>query len=329
MATNVSDKVAEILFAPSERSVLREVYDIMKPGAVGYVALRQQTDALILHQAILDKAVRGKDSLFYNCYYTTKGWFYQLVFRERQLSVEDLFDVQLDNVRALNFNLHSITSDSKSELKYLRGYYNDRHSELRTCVGAIGKTGSDLEGKVREYNDLRHKLDSFKTKDEQFFDCEFRVRELKRDISDGSHYYNVVNESVLDLGKETKFLGVVEDLLSSSIQLSEHIIIKSRRIERHIDSTRRAYLLVRSQQVAVEALNSAIVSLTEFTLGMHNVLAEGLRGMAGLMEPISGLNDFYPAAVKNLGGLVSSVSEANLMRNIEVEDAVKRFTSNS
>ncbi len=327
--SDVSAKVGEVLFAPPSRSALRSVYDIMRPGAVGYVALRGQVDSLVLHQALLDKVVRGEDSLFYSCYYATKGLFYRIVFSERQLSAEKLFDVQLENISALNFNLCGITSESRRELDYLREYFDDRHSELRSCVGLVKRTGYELEAKAGEYGGLQKILSSFRERDDGFFDCELKARRLKREISDKMHNYTLSNESVIDLGKEVEFLGVVEDLLLSSIQLSEHIALKARRFERHIEATRRAYLLVKSQQAAVRALDDAVTTMVDFTLGMHNLLADGLRDMAGIMEPVSSVNSFYPAAVKSLGGLVSSVSEANLMRNIEVEDAVRRYTSNS
>lgn len=326
MKSNLSAVIAEMVSEP-RTSVARQVYAIMKPKSVGYVALREQVNALVLHQALLDRAVRGRNSAFYDCYYATKGLFYHLVLGERQLSIDELFDVQIDNVFNLNFNLRSITADSRSELNLLRDYYHDRHCELVKCVNAIDSTSSELSKKTEDYSKLKQGFTDLKRKDAKYFESEFKLGELKRDISENIHHYDIVNESVLDVAEELNFLDVVDDLLLNSVHLSEHISVKSRRLERHISATKQAYTLVRSQQVAVESLDSALTTLTRFTLGVHNILADGLKEMSGLVSSTSNLNRFYSTAIKGLGSLVNSVSEASLMRSQEVEGAVQRYLS--
>lgn len=324
MKTEARSQLEDILLQPPKGSVARQVYAIMRPRNIGYVALRQQVDSLVLHQAELDRAVRGKSSMFHNCYYSAKGLFYQLLFGERQLAVEELFDLQLDNIFSLNFNLCSITEESRRELDSLRGYYNHRHKELRHFVDLAGNTS--LEGKTKLYHKLNHELSSRGRKDKEFFDLELKARELKREIVESLHRYTLANDSILDLGEELRFLGVVEDLLQSSIHLSEGIAVKSKRIERHISATKQAYTLVKAQESAVKALDTAVTTLTRFTLGMHNILAEGLSEMSGIIASSKGF-EFYPTAIGNLGTFVSSVSEASLLRSQDVEAAVQRYLS--
>lgn len=326
MKDNLAGKIEELMSEPRS-SVSRKVYAIMKPKSTGYVALREQVNSLVLHQALLDKAIRGNDSAFCNIYYATKGFFYQFVLGERQLCIDELFDVQLDSMFELNFNLRSITSSSRDELSSLRDYYGGRHHELVKCVNAIDSTSSELEKATKDYAKVKQNFGSLRKKDAKYFGAEFRMRELKREVSEKVHYYDVVNESVLDLAEELRFLEVVEDLLMSSIHLSDNIAVKSKRIERHIASTKQAYTLVKSQQLAAESLDKALTNLTRFTLGVHNLLADGLRGMSDMMGSSSNINKFYSSGIKGLGSLVSSVSEANLMRSQEVENAVQKYLS--
>ncbi len=329
MSQDLSSKIGEVLFEPPSRSVSRQVYSIVRPDSTGYVALRHQVNSIVLHQAMLDKVVQGRSSAVYDWYYSAKGLFYRLVFRERQLSVEELFDAQLDNVASLNYNLCHITSNAKGELDSFKEYYSDRHAELKRFVGVIETGDSDIGEKVKKYNGLEREFSSLRKKDAHFFDLEMGLRKMKREISSGAHNYDIANESVLDLAEEMKFLGVVEDLLTSSIHLSEHIAVKAKRLERHISATKQVYVLVKSQQEAVQSLEAAVGTLTNFTLGLHKILAGGLQEMAGMMKPGSGLNSFYSSANNNFGRLVASVSEANLMRSREVEDTVQRYLSSA
>ncbi len=327
--TNVASCIEDILSSEDRGSVARKVYSIMRPRRTGYIALRQQANSLVIHQALLDKAIRGCDSPFSDCYYSMKGFLYQLVFGERQLSIDELFDVQLDNLFELNFNLRSITSESRRELGVLRDYNTARHKELQRCVGSIDSSNSSVDSKAKEYFDLQQQVKSIGKKDENFFVVQLKLRDLKYDISEISHKYNIMNEAILDLGEEVRFLGVVEDLLINSVQLSEHIAFKAKRIERHISATKDAYSLVKAQQEAVISLDDAVTRMTRFTLGVHNILSSGLQDMSSTMNSCSNLNSFYPSAVKGLGGVVNSVSEANLLRNQDAERAVNRYLSDS
>lgn len=325
--TDVSAGIEDILNSGQRSSVAKQVYMIMKPKATGYVALREQVNSLVLHQAMLDKAVRGSSSLFCDYYYSFKGFFYEKLLGERQLDIDELFDAQLDNLFALNFNLRGITDSSRRELESFRGYYSERHKELQRCIVSIDPAGSGIEKKAKEYLALQGELKGMRRKDAKFFETEFKIRELKYEISEGMHKYNIMNEAVLDLGEETRFLNVVEDLLVNSVQLSEHIAIKAKRMERHISATKDIYVLVKAQQKAVFSLDEAVTRLTGFTLGVHNMLSEGLQDMSAVMNSCSNINSFYPSAIRGLGSLVNSVSEANLMRSQAVESAVQRYVS--
>src|SRR3989344_1181727 len=171
--TDVAACIEDILNSGQRSSVARQVYMIMKPKATGYVALREQVNSLVLHQAMLDKAVRGSNSAFYDCYYSMKGLFYKMVFGERQLSVDELFDVQLDSLFALNFNLRGITASSRRELESLRSYYSERHKELQRCIVSTGPAGSGIEQKTKEYIALQGQLKGMQCRDAKFFETEF------------------------------------------------------------------------------------------------------------------------------------------------------------
>ena len=62
-------------------------------------------------------------------------------------------------------------------------------------------------------------------------------------------------------------------------------------------------------------------------LSLHNILADGLKDMAWLVSSFSSLNSFYVSGIKGLGSLVNSVSEANLVRSQDAENAVQRYLS--
>jgi hypothetical protein len=299
------------------------IADMIQPrGFTGdYSGLRNQVNKLVIYQGEIEKqATSGK------AYIWLRKFFLEKILGRKQRTLDELFNLQVANLSGLNRNLDHILYDSRRELKEVEQYYETVHAEVAQSIDSVNPRKNALEHNLAEYLKLQKQKESLPQKDKNYFMMNIEMKRLKRSVMEDFHSYNIANETIVDSSQETEFMDTVEDLLRISIQTCERIGSKTKRMERHIRHTKRAYEELRKQQCTISSLQNAVSTLSDFTLQVHNILGDGMQRMSAIANSS---DSFYSQAQGNLGFILDSVKEANNSRSLEVERQIGRYLENS
>lgn len=289
----------------------------------GYVGLQQQVDKMVNYQDEISKNLRVQNSKTRKAWRSIKIFWNEKVLGKRCYTLEELFGMQLGNVSALNSNLIGIIKKSRQELQVLEKYQKLLYAEFCNSLGGIDENKETIRDKLKLYLQAQKKMGGIKEKDADYFKCEAAIKNLKRQLMEDMHSYSLTNERILDLSKEKDFLNTAEDLVRISVQTCEKTVSKTLRMERHIAHTMRCYESLRQQQSTMASLESAVATLTDFTMQVHNILSDGLSIMVGMSSNTS--ENFYEKAGGNLSNFLKEISEANYAKDAEIEGMVKKY----
>jgi len=205
-------------------------------------------------------------------------------FGKRVKSVNELFNLQLDAMRRINFGLDVINNEARQRLGLLEKYIERINYDYEDNFLGIDGKKSSLTPLLKEYVSSVKKFNSLTNKNEEYFDVERKLRQLKRDISEGGLEYKKMLDLVDDLEREKGALNVLEDFFRYSIQLSERMVEKARRFENHVANTKDAYLLAKDINCGFAAVLKSVQSSSNMISQLQQVLTEGLAGMGNAVS---------------------------------------------
>lgn len=263
-----------------------------------YLVIKENVERLVKQQKTFKKLVRKRPS-----YLKMRKGFYEKILKKKQYTLEELFDVQLTNIRGLNVNLQNLLRDSRYELEELEDYYEQVNGEVSIMLNSRNKD-QELKSKSLEYQTMSHALKS-RRKDEDYFKALVKAKKFKRRLFEELHEYNLRNELLNNLAKEALFLDKFEDLLRTSIHTCERIALKTATLERHLNNTKRTYQLLRIQHKTASSLNKAMETMTDFTLQVQDTLTQG---MEEIMDIANSPDYFFSTATDNIDRLMRRIN---------------------
>jgi len=302
-------------------NIIEETLLFDKENEPNYIKLRKQVENLIIYQRQIEKRIKkiGKWSTGFRF----KKFVYEKIFRRKQYTLEELFNIQLANIGCLNANLKSIILRSRKELERIEKYHSKLDEELISNLRNVKTEKNNLESKINDYKVMKESISAMK-RNEDYFKKEKELKNLKRNISEKLHYYNLKSESIVDIINERRFLEKIEDLMRLSIQMCERIGAKVERMERHVNNTKRAYDSFKKQQITISSLCEAVYTLREFTIQIHKMLGEGLSTIAKIANE-SKMEDFYSINESRVENIIKEIIEANKVKNKKIEEAIKEY----
>ncbi len=249
-------------------------------------------------------------------------------FKEKLLgkkvkSIDELFDLQLYAMRGINFGLEVINNEARERLSLLEKYIEKINYEYENnFLGIDGKKDS-LSPLLREYVQTYQKFNSLTKKDDNYFEAERKLRDLKRTLSEGSHSYKKMLDIVDDLERERKMLNILEDFFRYSIQLSERMVEKAGRFENHVANTKDAYIMTKNINCGFSAVLKAVQSSSSTIAQLQQVLTEGLAEMGNAvadpnMPPYQSFEAFLKSRHDAVRSLVNR-RDADKERTIDME----------
>jgi hypothetical protein len=235
-------------------------------------------------------------------------------FGKRVKSVNELFNLQLDAMRRINFGLDVINNEARQRLGFLEKYIERINYDYEDNFLGIDGKKSSLTPLLKEYVSSVKKFNSVTNKNEEYFDVERRLRQLKRDISEGGLEYKKMLDLVDDLEREKGALNVLEDFFRYSIQLSERMVEKARRFENHVANTKDAYLLAKDINCGFAAVLKSVQSSSNMISQLQQVLTEGLADMGHAVSypnlpPYQDFEVFLKSRSEAVKGLVNRADQ--------------------
>jgi len=255
----------------------------------------------------------------------------------RQLSLEDLFDIQISNVALLRSELEGILAESKTVLNSLEDYSRTLHCEFKTALRTSQSVRENF-GFIRgRYNKLSENVSKNRSISEIFSDSSdlpYLYKNLSRsdvrptgiqdhvenkimlliarkELDNYAHSYILANDSIVDISSEINFLSAVEPAFRMSVYICERIVHRTIRLERHIRYVKSVYEHFKLHQTAVEYLHSAVNALSNFTYQVNDSLAQGFRRMS------SAVNNDNNFQIGILDKSLSDSSDADLSTKIK------------
>lgn len=198
---------------------------------------------------------------------------------KRVKSIDELFDLQLDAMRRINYGLDVINNEARQRLNTLEKYIERVHYEYENNFLGIDDKKDSLFPLLKEYIILHKEFSTLTKNNKDYFDAERKLRLLKRELSEGSLRYKKMLDLVDDLDREKGSLNALEDFFRYSIQLSERMVEKAMRFEDHVANTKDAYIMARNINLGFAAVLKAVQSSSSMISQLQSVLAEGLAGM--------------------------------------------------
>jgi len=223
----------------------------------------------------------------------------------KQLSLEDLFDIQINNVAMLRSELESILAESKVVLDSLESYSRALHCEFKTALHTSQAVRENFGFIIGRYNKLSESVSKNRDVSENSskypnlpYSCKGSVSDMasagirenvenkimllnaRKELDNCTHSYLLANESIADISDEINFLSTVEPVFRMSIHICERVVRRTMRLERHIHYVKRVYEHFKLHQTAVEYLRSAVGALSNFTYHVNESLVQGFRRMS-------------------------------------------------
>ncbi len=259
-----------------------------------YLVIKDNVEKLVKQQKMFKKLVKKKPGM-----QKFRKNFYEKMLKKKQYTLEELFDVQLQNIRGLNYNLQGLLRDSRMELQDIEKYYEKINREVLIMLGYDNKE-VELKQQSSQYQSMRHELNTAK-KDSRYFEKLVHAKKCKRKLFEELHEYNLRNELLSNLAKESMFLDKFEDLVRTSIHTCERIALKTATLERHLNNTKRTYQLLRAQQKTAQSLNSSMQTMTDFTLQLQGTLNQGMKE---IMDIANTPDRYFSNATDNIDRLL-------------------------
>lgn len=249
-------------------------------------------------------------------------------FKEKLLgkkvkSIEELFDLQLYAMRGINYGLDVINNEARERLGLLEKYIEKINYEYENnFLGIDGKKDS-LSPLLQDYMKTHKNFNSLTKKDDNYFETERKLRDMKRTLSEGSHSYKKMLDVVDDLERERKMLNVLEDFFRYSIQLSERMVEKAERFENHVANTKDAYIMTKNINCGFSAVLKAVQGASSTISQLQQVLTEGLADMGNAvadpnMPPYQNFETFLKSRHDAVRTLVNR-SDSNKELSIELQ----------
>ncbi|MBM3199515.1 hypothetical protein FJZ53_01170 [Candidatus Woesearchaeota archaeon] len=210
------------------------------------------------------------------------------IFKEKFLgkkvkSISELFDLQLEAMRSINYGLEVINNEARCKLSSLEKYVELINDEYKENFLGIDDKKDSLTPVLKEYVKRTQEFNNLKARDEHYFRLETNLRDMKRRLYEGGTEYAKMLDLVDDLERERKTLNVLEDFFRYSIHLSERMVNKAVRFEHHVTNTKDAYLLAKDINCGFAAVVKAVESSSSMISQLQNVLTEGLAHMGQTM----------------------------------------------
>lgn len=245
------------------------------------------------------------------------------VFGKRVKSVNELFNLQLDAMRRINFGLEVINNEARQRLGLLEKYIERINYDYEDNFLGIDGKKSSLTPLLKEYVSSVKKFNSLTNKNEEYFDVERRLRQLKRNLSEGGLEYKKMLDLIDDLERERGALNVLEDFFRYSIQLSERMVEKARRFENHVANTKDAYLLAKDINCGFAAVLKSVQSSSNMISQLQQVLTEGLADMGNAVSdpnlpPYQDFEIFLKSRSDAVKGLVNRADQ-DKERKIDIQ----------
>lgn len=221
----------------------------------------------------IEKQLKHSDS-----YLKVRKFFREKFFGKRVKSVDELFDLQINAMRGIDYSLDVINNEARQRLGLLERYIEGVNYEFEHNFLSIDGKKDSLYPLLHEYINLYQKFGSL-IKGKDYFDAERRLRQLKRRLSEGGLAYKKMLDVVDDLEKERGSLNALEDFFRHSIHLSERLVEKARRFEGHVVNTKDAYIMAKNINCGFAAVLKAIKGSSSTISQLQQVLSEGLAKM--------------------------------------------------
>ncbi len=290
----------------------------------GYTGLKIQVSNMIRLEKEIEHYV-GSNLMFpQSVIYDLRNFILNL-FGRIPYTLEELFDLQLKNIRGVNANLTGIIFGSRDELGSLEFYVNNVLSQLKSSVNGRGEKLDTLQRKTKIYSEAQQIFRDIKKTDEDYFEYKKSLKQVRRQVQELKHGYVINNESIIDLGQEEEFLEIIEDLLRTSVHTCERISNKTQHLERHITNTKRVYSQLQKQQSTIVTLTSAVDVLTKSITDVHQILGNGLQNMVEIANSPDILNTFYSTSSDNLGNILSDIEKAYNARDSTIDSFVGAY----
>jgi len=250
------------------------------------------------------------------------------VFGKRVKCIDELFDLQLNALRGINYGLDVINNEARQRLSLLERYIEKVNYEFEDNFLGIDSKKDSLNPLLQEYIVSYQKFNSLTKKDKDYFDVEKKLRLLKRKLSEGGLDYKKMIDVVDDLEKERKSLNALEDFFRHSIHLSERMVDKAKRYENHVANTKDAYLLAKNINCGFSAVLKAIQNSSSTVSQLQKVLTEGLADMGdAVSDPNLPPYTEFEMLLKSRYDAVKSLvnqSDADKERLIEIDKKLLR-----
>lgn len=227
----------------------------------------------------IETQLRHSDS-----YLKIRQFFKEKIFGKRVKSIDELFDLQLNGMRGINYGLEIINNEARQRLSLLERYIERINYEFENNFLGIDNKKDSLNPLLQEYINLFKKFNSLTKKDKSYFGVERNLRQLKRKLSEGGLSYKKMLDVVDDLEKERGSLNALENFFRHSIHLSERMVGKAKRYESHVANTKDAYLMAKNINCGFAAVLQSIQGSSSTISQLQKVLTEGLAEMGNAVS---------------------------------------------
>lgn len=231
------------------------------------------------HRNEIEKQLKHSDF-----YLNIRKFFKEKIFGKRSKSIDELFNLQLNAMRGINFGLEVINNEARQRLNLLEKYIEKVNHEFEYNFLGINNKKNSLSPLLQEYISLYKYFRSLTEKNEEYFNIEKRLRQLKRELSEDSLNYKKMLDVVDDLEKERCSLNALEDFFRHSIHLSERMVDKARRFESHVANTKDAYVMAKNINCGFNAVLKAVQGSSSTIAQLQRVLTEGLADMGNVIS---------------------------------------------
>ena len=284
-----------------------------------YSALQTDVEELVRIEDQIEKGVNSQRSWYSKAGYYLRSWIFKLMGKPAY-TVEQLFDVQLDHIGKINTSLRKINVSARDELVGLEGYSVEVMDNYEQLAGRRGELKTGMRETLDDLAVVEKALTGASGED-RFQYVKARAT-LCRRVLEYKHDYEMGNEAIVDLERESKFLDVIETTTRLSLHMCESLYEKTERLSRHVKHTKRIYEQLNRQQSTAASLFEALDTLGRYTVQIHTILGEGVERLSTTTQNFN-LGDFYSGRAEQFSDVNADVfsneSEVNHRLDEEVE----------
>lgn len=290
----------------------------------GYLGVRKNITDIVIIGSEIGKEVNNQADIFSKGYTKIRDFFNEKIMGKKKPTIEELLDTQLRNITLLNMNLKHINEEAKAERENLIKYHEEICDELKHNLITVPERQRSLKQRTQEFSNIKQNLTTIKKYDEKYFETEKMFRRIKRSQAEEEHDYVMRMRDTIRLDQEKAFLGVMEELLTKSIHLSQIYSRDTEHIERHVDKTKNVYLRLLKQQGQFLILREGVEKLKNYLINLQQGVMKGINEMNSAVNSIDSLNAVYAPNMGSIKFILDDIRNAHNERAIEMENILER-----